>query len=147
MRYLLLFLLAGCQASYSSTSVMHRISDDAIELAQRASPETEWELEVDPDRDANYSYSLPHTELVTLRGRVDDIPQLFENLEVEAVRTILRYDMHVRRDERGRKDGLRRHAWIYEWGSCQGVLTIWGREQENGDYTLCFTVHEARIQK
>ena len=147
MRFCFLLLLAGCQASYSSTSVMHRFSDDALEVAQRASPTTEWELELDPHRDQNYSYSLPHTELVTLRGRVDDIPRLFENLEIEAVRTILRYDMEVRRDERRNRDGLRRHAWIYEWGPCQGVLTIWGREQENGDYALCFTVHEARVRQ
>ncbi|MHC4939895.1 MAG: hypothetical protein ACYTHK_13075 [Planctomycetota bacterium] len=146
MRYLILLLLAGCQTA-ASTEVLHHFSDDALEIARRAAPETEWEVEVDPNRDPNYAYNLPHTELVTLRGRVEDAELLFENLEIEALRTLLRNNMDARFQGHSKGEGLYRRRWIYRWGRCEGLLTIWGSRQENGDFTLCFTIHETRIER
>ena len=140
MRYLLpLLLLVGCQVY--STNVLHRFSDDALEIAARASPDTDWEPEFDPVRQGDVAYPLPHTELVSLRGRVEDIPALYENLELEVMRVLSRTEMQLvsfrRRDEHT-------YRWVYAWCSGTGQLTIWGRAQEGGEFVLAITIHESR---
>jgi len=142
-----LLLLAACAAPANSTGVLHRFSDHATEIAQHAAPGTEWELEVDPARTTNVPYTLPHTELVMLRGRPADPAALYENLEIEVMRTLLRQDMRVERFHADDKQGLKTFCWVYRWHSGEGVLTIWGREQEGGAFVLAITVHESRCSE
>ena len=142
--FLPLLLLVGCQVY--STNVLHRFSDDALEIAARASPDTDWEPEFDPVRQGDVAYPLPHTELVTLRGRVDDVAMLFENLEIEAVRTLLRSNMYVLGFQSKEADGLHTYRWVYRWAKCEGVLTIWGRRLEGDEFILAVTIHESRVE-
>jgi hypothetical protein len=145
--FLPLLLLAACAAPANSTGVLHRFSDHALEIAQHASPGTEWELEVDPARTTNVPYSLPHTELVMLRGRVESEAALFENLEIEVMRTLLRQGMRVERFHADDKQGLKTFTWVYRWHSGEGVLTIWGSPLEGGALVLAITVHESRYSE
>ena len=140
---ILLLGMAACRLPPNSTGVLHRFSDEALAIAERASPGTAWELEVDPARTTNVPYTLPHTELVTLRGRVADETALFENLEIEVLRTLLHHDMKVQSFRHGEKNGLHTYRWVYRWWAGEGVLTLWGRRQESGDYVLAITVHES----
>jgi len=139
VRYASLLLLAACQSPFA-TDVMHRFRDRAVAVARDAAPEASFVAEVEPVRIHCTSRRLPHTELITLRGRPDDPKALMERFELEAGAVLFESGMHVRDFRRGEPHTSR---WIYDWSSGTGLLTLWGREQEGGDFIVAITIHES----
>jgi hypothetical protein len=139
---LLSLCLAGCRVPAVSTDVMHRFSDRALEIANRADPEAGWVREPGSDRQRGMPYSLPHTEVVVLEGRVQDDERLFEQLEIEVLGTIARDRMRVGSSRRVEEGRVRTRWWRYHWARGEGVITIAGARRDDRRYLLAITVNE-----